>query len=73
MEFVKVVTGVEWFCDKCGEKITIDQRHGYECTIEMLMDDHRKRVDLCPDCAESAFQLLVENGFKVNIEENDIY
>lgn len=66
MELVKVVTGVEWYCDKCGERITIDQRHGFECTIEMLQDDQTKRIDICPECAGVAFEILEKSGFKIN-------
>jgi hypothetical protein len=65
-------------CDKCGQEVDeseYEPDNVFDWTLEMSvgyqypngeLDGDKYRLDLCPECAPYAIELLINNGFKVH-------
>ena len=78
-KLVEVTVSNEYFCDKCNEKIgnygfdafDFELTHRTGTSYPECGSGIDQEVHLCQDCAKGLFELLEDNGYRINEEKWD--
>lgn len=76
---VEVVTARYNLCDKCNEKIVVDNYESFECEFIHKVGSRypeggsgdKQAMELCQKCAYTLVELLRENGYRITDSEWD--